>query len=207
MDGGWTVAELLLYEQVDAAASVTRKLRYHPLQSCASSERVLGCGRVPDQGCDHAHGFPETVSLLICLRSVRSRPCLRRTAQDGAHVKIQDLPLRLMGLLAERPGEVVTREELQSRLWPQNTFVDFEDGLNTGVKKLREALGDDPEKPRYIETIPRRGYRFIAKVTQMSAPARVAVSSEESPASPAVPEPAAAIGASGSRWKRGYWER
>ncbi len=106
-----------------------------------------------------------------------------------------------MGLLAERPGEVVTREELQSRLWPQNTFVDFEDGLNTGVKKLREALGDDPEKPRYIETIPRRGYRFIAKVTQMSAPARVAVSSEESPASPAVPEPAAAIGASGSRWQ------
>ena len=121
--------------------------------------------------------------------------------KDGARVKIQDLPLRLMGLLAERPGQVVTREELQSRLWPQNTFVDFEDGLNTGVKKLREALGDDPEKPRYIETIPRRGYRFIAKVTQLPAPARVAVSTQESPASPAVAEPAAAIRASRSRWR------
>ena len=75
-----------------------------------------------------------------------------------------------MSLLAEKPGQVVTREELQSRLWPEDTFVDFEDGINTGVKKLREALGDDPEKPRYIETIPRRGYRFIAKVRHISAP-------------------------------------
>ena len=77
--------------------------------------------------------------------------------KGGIRVKIQDLPLRLLGVLAENQGRVVTREELQKRLWPEDTFVDFEDGLNTGVKKLREALGDDPEKPRYVETVPRRG--------------------------------------------------
>ena len=74
------------------------------------------------------------------------------------------MPLRLLGILAENSGEVVTREELQKRLWPGNTFVDFEDGLHTAVRKLREALCDDPEKPRYVGTVPRRGYRFIAAV-------------------------------------------
>jgi Tol biopolymer transport system component/DNA-binding winged helix-turn-helix (wHTH) protein len=69
-----------------------------------------------------------------------------------------------MGVLAENAGQVVTREELRKRLWPEDMFVDFEDGLNTAVKKLREALSDDAEKPRYIETVPRRGYRFIAPV-------------------------------------------
>jgi Tol biopolymer transport system component/DNA-binding winged helix-turn-helix (wHTH) protein len=84
--------------------------------------------------------------------------------KNGSRIKIQDLPLRLMCVLAENPGQVVTREELQKRLWPEDTFLDFEDGLNTAVKKLREALSDDAEKPRYIETVPRRGYRFIAPV-------------------------------------------
>jgi Tol biopolymer transport system component/DNA-binding winged helix-turn-helix (wHTH) protein len=84
--------------------------------------------------------------------------------KNGTRVKIQDLPLRLMSVLAENPGQIVTREELQKRLWPDDTFVNFEDGLNTAVRKLREALCDDAEKPRYIETVPRRGYRFIAPV-------------------------------------------
>ena len=87
--------------------------------------------------------------------------------KSGTRIKIQDLPLRLLSVLAENPGRVVTREELQKRLWPKDTFVDFEDGLNTGVKKLREALGDDSDNPRYIETIPRRGYRFIAELKQI----------------------------------------
>lgn len=84
--------------------------------------------------------------------------------KNGLRIKIQVLPFRLMSVLAENAGQVVTREELRKRLWPEDTFVDFEDGLNTAVKKLREALGDDAEKPRYIETVPRRGYRFIAQV-------------------------------------------
>jgi DNA-binding winged helix-turn-helix (wHTH) protein/tetratricopeptide (TPR) repeat protein len=99
---------------------------------------------------------------------------------NGSRVKIQDLPLRLLSVLAEKSGQVVTRDELRKRLWPEDTFVDFEDGLNTAVKKLREALGDDAEKPRYIETIPRRGYRFVAEVKQLHATARAGV---------AIPEP------------------
>jgi eukaryotic-like serine/threonine-protein kinase len=79
----------------------------------------------------------------------------------GAPVRIQNQPLRLLELLLERRGHVVTRQELQRRLWPEDTFVGFEDGLNTAVKKLREALGDDTEHPQFIETVPRHGYRFI----------------------------------------------
>ncbi|MFZ0336036.1 MAG: tetratricopeptide repeat protein [Candidatus Acidiferrales bacterium] len=90
--------------------------------------------------------------------------CAGELRKGGTRVKIQDLPLRLLGILAEKPGEVIVREELQKRLWPSDTFVDFEDGLHTAVRKLREALCDDPEKPRYVETVPRRGYRFRAEV-------------------------------------------
>jgi len=122
--------------------------------------------------------------------------------KGGTRIKIQDLPLRLLCVLAEQPGRVVTREDLQKRLWPEDTFVDFEDGLNTGVKKLREALADDPEKPRYIETVPRRGYRFLAEVKQIQPPARAPVSAEEPSSSEAVHEPAAAIRVPRNRTKR-----
>ena len=88
-------------------------------------------------------------------------PELRRA---GVPVRIQKLPLQLLSLLLERPGHVVTRQELQKRLWPADTFVDFEDGLNTAIKKLREALGDEREHPHFIETVPRQGYRFVANV-------------------------------------------
>src|SRR5580704_19374223 len=82
----------------------------------------------------------------------------------GSRVRLQEKPLQLLAALAERPGQVVTREELRRRLWPDDTFVDFETGLNTAVSKLRDALSDSTEKPRYIETIPRRGYRFLFPV-------------------------------------------
>jgi len=84
--------------------------------------------------------------------------------KNGSRLRLQEKPLRVLVLLAERQGELVTREELRKRLWPEDTFVDFETGLNTAVSKLRDALSDSAEKPRYIETIPRRGYRFIASV-------------------------------------------
>src|SRR6266436_4778078 len=80
----------------------------------------------------------------------------------GKKVKVQLLPLQLLGALLEKPGEVISREELKSRLWPADTFVDFEHGLNTAVKKLRQALDDSPEEPRYVETLHKRGYRFLA---------------------------------------------
>ena len=82
----------------------------------------------------------------------------------GHKLSVHGQPIEVLSILLERPGEVVTREELCKRLWPEDTFVDFEHSLNTAIKKLRQALNDDPEKPRYIETLPKKGYRFIAGV-------------------------------------------
>ena len=79
-------------------------------------------------------------------------------------IKVQQLPLQLLEALLENPGEVVEREALKARLWPADTFVDFEHGLNTAIKKLRQALGDSTAKPRYIETLPKKGYRFAGKL-------------------------------------------
>ena len=84
--------------------------------------------------------------------------------RQGCKVNLQEQPFQALVLLLERSGEVVTREELNKRLWPENTFVDFERGLNKAITKLRAALRDDAEKPCYIETLPQRGYRFIAPV-------------------------------------------
>src|ERR1700751_4969013 len=84
--------------------------------------------------------------------------------KQGVKIKLQEQPFQILQMLLEHPGEVVTREELQKRIWPADTFVDFEQGLYNAIKRLREALGDSPETPRYVETLPRRGYRFIASV-------------------------------------------
>jgi len=84
--------------------------------------------------------------------------------KNGERIRLQEKPLRVLAILAERPGQLVTREELNKRLWPDDTFVDFETGLNTAVSKLRDALSDSGQKQRYIETIPRRGYRFLGEV-------------------------------------------
>ena len=87
--------------------------------------------------------------------------------KHGIKIKLQQKPFQILALLLERPGEVVTREELQQRLWPSDVFVDFESGLNNAVKKLRAALGDSAETPRFVETVARHGYRFL--VTPQSA--------------------------------------
>src|SRR6267378_522217 len=85
--------------------------------------------------------------------------------KHGARIKLQEQPFHLLTVLLQRPGEVVTREELRNQNWPADTFVDFDNSLNTAINKLREALGDSADNPRFIETLPRRGYRFIAQVT------------------------------------------
>lgn len=84
--------------------------------------------------------------------------------KNSIKIRLQEKPLRVLGLLADKQGQLVTREELKKRLWPEDTFVDFETGLNTAVSKLRDCLSDNAGKPRYIETIPRRGYRFLTPV-------------------------------------------
>jgi len=84
----------------------------------------------------------------------------RELRHNGRLVRLQEQPCIILDALLERPGDVVTREELSARLWPEGTFVDFEHGLNAAVKRLRAALGDDAKEPRFIETVPRRGYRL-----------------------------------------------
>jgi Tol biopolymer transport system component/DNA-binding winged helix-turn-helix (wHTH) protein len=88
----------------------------------------------------------------------------RELRKSGIRIKLQDQPFQILAMLLERPGEIVTREDLQKRLWPSDTFVDFDLSLNSAVKKLRQALNDDSENPRFVETLYRRGYRFIAPV-------------------------------------------
>jgi DNA-binding winged helix-turn-helix (wHTH) protein/tetratricopeptide (TPR) repeat protein len=85
--------------------------------------------------------------------------------KQGEHLRLQDQPFRMLILLLERPGEVISREELREKLWPENTFVEFDNGLNVAAKKIRDALSDSAENPRFLETVPRRGYRFIAPVS------------------------------------------
>jgi TolB-like protein/Tfp pilus assembly protein PilF len=91
--------------------------------------------------------------------------------KNGHKVRLQSQPFQLLAVLLERPGEVVTREEVSRRLWPSDSFVDFDHGLGTAVNKLREALGDSADSPRFVETLPRRGYRFIGKIDHVAAEA------------------------------------
>ena len=86
--------------------------------------------------------------------------------RNGSKVRLQDQPFQVLALLLERPGQIVTREELQARLWPAETFVDFDHGLNAAIKRLRDALGDSAENPRFVETLARRGYRFLVPVSR-----------------------------------------
>ena len=116
--------------------------------------------------------------------------------RNGARLKLQLQPFQVLVALLEHPRDVVTREDLRLRLWPQDTFVDFDHGLNTAMAKLRDVLGDSASNPRYIETIAKRGYRFLGNVTAVQEPARRAAAAATTEAAttpavrPAVPESA-----------------
>jgi TolB-like protein/Flp pilus assembly protein TadD len=91
-------------------------------------------------------------------------PLAGELRKQGTKVKLQDQPFQILQMLLQRPGEVVTREELQQKIWPSDTFVDFDHGLYNAIKRLREALGDSAATPRFVETLSRRGYRFVGKI-------------------------------------------
>src|ERR1700738_4637164 len=95
--------------------------------------------------------------------------------RQGTRLKLQDQPFRILTILLQRPGEIVTREELRQALWQEGTHVNFDGSLNAALKKLRSCLQDDAENPRFIDTGPRQGYRFLAPVRQISS--RVSVTS------------------------------
>ena len=90
--------------------------------------------------------------------------------KEGVRVRLQEQPLQLLQILLDESGKVISRQELQRRIWPSDTFVDFDHGINNAIKKLREALGDTAETPRYVETVPRRGYRFIGRIERDTRP-------------------------------------
>jgi eukaryotic-like serine/threonine-protein kinase len=108
--------------------------------------------------------------------------------KHGIRLKLQDQPFQVLAILLEHPGEVVTRDELRQKLWPADTFVDFDTGLNSAIKKLRDVLSDSADEPRYIETLPRRGYRFIAPVENGAPPKSAPVELRVVPV-PTLPKP------------------
>ena len=110
-------------------------------------------------------GSAATPDIRFRFGLFEANPADGALSRSGTPVKIQEQPFRLLLLLLERPGELVSRDELRQRLWPEGTHVDFDGSLNVILKRLRAAIDDDPENPRFIETIPRRGYRFIAPVS------------------------------------------
>ncbi len=110
--------------------------------------------------------------------------------KGGMKLRLQGQPFQVLVLLLERAGEVVTREELQQKLWPSDTFVDFDHSLNTAINKVREALGDSASSPRYVETLARKGYRFIAPLQNGPTSARVV---PPQPATSAAVEPGALV--------------
>jgi TolB-like protein/DNA-binding winged helix-turn-helix (wHTH) protein/Tfp pilus assembly protein PilF len=104
--------------------------------------------------------------------------------KQGMKIRLQGQPVEILALLLERPGEIVTRQELQKKLWPADTFVDFQQGLNNAMKRLRAALDDDADTPRFIETLPRRGYRFIGSVQNGTKQPRIQAPPAEMKPSP-----------------------
>src|SRR5436305_9906870 len=106
--------------------------------------------------------------------------------KHGVRLRLQEQPFQVLAMLLERPGETVTREELRSRLWTAETFVDFDHGMNKAVNRIRDALGDSATSPRFVETVARRGYRFIADVAvaeegPIAAPSAVRIEAPSSP--------------------------
>jgi len=110
---------------------------------------------------EEAPSFMKEPPLILRFGSFEADLSAGELRRNGRKLKLQEQPFQILVALLERSGEVVTREDLRQRLWAADTFVDFDNGLNIAIRKLRQALGDDAEKPRYIETLPRRGYRFI----------------------------------------------
>jgi DNA-binding winged helix-turn-helix (wHTH) protein len=121
--------------------------------------------------------------------------------KGGSRIRLQEQPFQILAMMLERPGQVITREELRAKLWPSDTFVDFEHGVNSGVARLREALGDSADSPRYIETLPRRGYRLIVSVegsARVPGPPVEGNGGNGAGASPTITQPSPQVAAAGA---------
>src|SRR6202165_1067969 len=179
MDGVWHISALLLTMQAFGIRRVRTKVtapRDHFCVSCL----VVDCSPTEES----------STEVPVPARRVRFGAFevdlhSGELRKHGLKAKLQDHPFQILALLLEHPGDLVTREELRRKLWPADTFVDFDVGLNTAIKRLRDVLGDSAEDPRYIEPLPRRGYRFVARIengAQLALPA-----GEESHFAPTLP--------------------
>ena len=110
------------------------------------------------------NGEPKVIPQTVRFGAFEADLHSGKVHKSGSRVKIQDQPFKVLQILLERPGDLVTREELQTRIWPDENFGDFDHAVNVAVGKLRTALGDCAEDPSFIETVPRRGYRFVARL-------------------------------------------
>src|SRR3982074_2572713 len=117
-----------------------------------------GGGSMEASSADHNAGSKKRFGVF------EFAPQARELTKHGVRLKVQEQPIQILAALIEQAGQIVPREDLQRRLWPDGTFVDYEQSLNKAVNKLREALGDSANQPIYIETLPGRGYRFLAPV-------------------------------------------
>src|ERR1700704_4988815 len=111
-------------------------------------------------------GTPATSARIVRFGIFEVDLSAAELRKHGLRLKLSEQPFQILTMLLERPGEVITRDELRNRLWQTDTFVDFDHGLNNAVMRLREVLGDSSDNPRFVETIPRRGYRFVAHVDE-----------------------------------------
>ncbi|HEU5334490.1 MAG TPA: winged helix-turn-helix domain-containing protein, partial [Terriglobales bacterium] len=102
--------------------------------------------------------------LVYRFATFEADPATGELRKAGVRLRLPEQPFRVLIMLLERPGELVTRDQIRQKLWPADTFVDFDHGLNTVINRLRETLGDSASNPRFIETLARRGYRFLAPV-------------------------------------------
>jgi DNA-binding winged helix-turn-helix (wHTH) protein len=128
--------------------------------------------------------------------------CTGELRKQGRKIRLTGRPFQILAMLLERPGELLTRDEIRSSLWPADTFVDFEHGMNSAIRKVRDALGDSAKKPRFVETLARRGYRFIAAlaVADCVAPPASTSSSHDAPANEWVGQEATVVDASGRNY-------
>jgi TolB-like protein/DNA-binding winged helix-turn-helix (wHTH) protein/Tfp pilus assembly protein PilF len=146
--------------------------RHDPFSLTAESEACSTCFPVRDDYTGRK--FPSMTSAVQSRRvrfnafEVNLGSC--ELFKHGIRIKLQDQPFQILTILLERPGELVSREELKRRLWADNTFVDFDAGLNAAIRRLRDALSDSADRPRYVETLPRHGYRFIASPEAIAEP-------------------------------------
>jgi DNA-binding winged helix-turn-helix (wHTH) protein len=162
-------------------------------RACENPVQRVGMLNYGDSMADSTANPPQSIVRFGIFEADLISAELRK---NGTRLRLQEQPFRVLTLLLESPGQIVTREELRQKLWPADTFVDFDHSLNTVINKLREALGDSAANPRFVETVAKRGYRFLAPVTRIHggetqrphATAPVSSSSSSTPPRPIHPE-------------------